>query len=151
VDAWLLAPIWLLLLLCAAGLMALHVRTWRRARQQDLQPDDLDYHRRQYRRRMQSSAMLGLTAVAIFVGQLLTPRIESKLFSLAYWGGVLLVAGWFALLAVVDLLATKHHFNRLWQTYLVEQAKLHAEIRRLRATRGNGRAPKKQPEPGSKD
>jgi hypothetical protein len=150
VDIWSLALISSLLLLCALGLMALHVRTWRRAQQQPLQPDDLDYHRRQYRRRMQTSAMLGLMAVAILVGQLATSRIESKLVVCGYWGVVLLMVGWVGLLAVADMLATKHHFNRLRQTYLIEQLKLHAELRRIRAARGNGKAPKSEHEPESR-
>jgi hypothetical protein len=143
VDTWLSALVWLCLLLCAAGLMVLHVRTWRRVRQQEPKPDDLDYHRRQYRRRMQASAMLGLTAVAVWVGQLVISRIDSKLVGSAYWGAVLLMVGWVGLLAAADVLATKHHFTRLRQTYLVEQAKLHAELRRIQAARGNGKAPKR--------
>jgi amino acid permease len=150
VDIWLSALVWLCLLLCATGLMLLHVRTWRRVRQQELPPDDLDYHRRQYRRRMQASAMLGLMAVAIFVGQLVVPRIESRLLASAYWGAVLLMVGWVGLLAAADVLATKHHFTRLRQTYLIEQAKLHAEIRRMQATRGNGKAPKRNRGPAGR-
>jgi hypothetical protein len=141
----------LFLLLCAAGLMTLHVRTWRRARRQELQSDDLDYGRRQYRRRMQTSAMLGLLAVAIFVGQLVTARIESKLFVFGYWGGVLLLVVWVALLAVVDLLATKHHFSRMRHTYLVEHAKLQAELRRFQTSRGNGKAAKTEHAPETED
>lgn len=141
----------LLLLLCAVGLMISHVRTWRRARRQELQPDELDYRRRQYRRRMQTSAMLGLLAVAIFVGQLITGRIESKAFLLCYWGLVLLVLGWVGLLAVADILATKHHFGRLRQAYRLEQVKLQAELRRIQAARGNGEAPKGGQRPGAGD
>lgn len=131
--------------------MTSHVRTWRRLRQQELGPDDYDYRRRQYRRRMQTSAMLGLLAVAILVGQLIALRIESRVLLLSYWGGVLLVVGWVGLLAVVDMLATKHHFSRLRQGYLVEQAKLQAELRRIRAARGNGKPSKRDHEPESKD
>ena len=87
--------------------------------------------------------MLGLMAVAVLVGQLGIARIESKLLASAYWGAVLLMVGWVGLLAAADVLATKHHFTRLRQTYLVEQAKLHAELRRMQAARGNGKAPKR--------
>ena len=131
--------------------MTSHVRTWRRVRQRGLEADDYDYRRRQYRRRMQTSAMLGLLAVAILVGQLAALRIESRIFVFVYWGGVLLVVGWVGLLAVVDMLATKHHFGRLRQTYLVEQAKLQAELRRIRAARGNGKVPKGDHQPESRE
>jgi hypothetical protein len=122
--------------------MTSHVRTWRRAQQLEFDPDDLDFARRQYRRRMQSSAMLGLLAPAIVVGQLVISRAESDLAKLSYWGLVVLVVGWVCLLAVVDIWATKHHFSRMRQTYLVEQARLQAELRRLQASRGNGKAPR---------
>lgn len=86
---------------------------------------------------MQTSAMLGLLAVALLVGPLLTGPL---LLVLGFWAAVLLVVCWVGLLAAVDIWATRHHFSRLRHTYLVEEAKLHAEIRRLRAVRGNGKA-----------
>ena len=95
--------------------------------------------------------MLGLLAVGVFVGQLVTTRIESRLFVIVYWGGVLVMVCWVGLLAVVDLLATKHHFSRMRHTYLVEQAKLQSEIRRLQASRGNGKAAKTAQEPETGD
>ena len=49
---------------------------------------------------------------------------------------------WVALLALVDMWATKHHFGRLRHRCLVEQAKLEAEARRIRSVRGNGKAGK---------
>lgn len=92
---------------------------------------------------MQTSAMLGLLALAILVGQRVGSRIESRLFVFSYLGVVLLMVGWLVLLAVADMLATKHHFGRMRRTYLVEQAKLQAELRRIQASRGNGKAAKK--------
>ena len=118
--------------------MALHVRTWRRAQRQELDTEGLDYRRRQFRRRMQTSAMLGILAVAIFVGQLIPE--EATVLIRVFLGGVLLVLVWVGLLAVADMLATKHYYGRLRQTYLIEQAKLHAELRRIQATRSNGKA-----------
>jgi Na+/H+ antiporter NhaD/arsenite permease-like protein len=132
------------LLICTAGLMTLHVRTWRKAQRQELEADGLDYRRRQFRRRVQTSALLGLLAVAIFVGPFIT---GPPVVVFAFWGVVLLVVCWVALLAVVDVIATKIHFDRLREKYLVEQAKLQAELRRLQATRGNGRAAGRPPGP----
>lgn len=119
------------------GLMTAHVRAWRRFRQQDLEEEDYDYRRRQFRRRMQTSAMLGLLAVAIFAGNWLG---KPSLWGVFFWSGVLLMVGWVTLLAIADLLATKHHFGRLRRTYLVEEAKLQAELRRIEASRRNGRS-----------
>ena len=55
-----------LLLLAALGLMYWHVLSWRRAELADLAAGELDFYRRQFRRRIQTSAMLGILAVMIF-------------------------------------------------------------------------------------
>ena len=138
------ALISLFLLLCAVGLMLSHFRTWRRFRQQDIEPEEWDYRRRQFRRRMQTSALLALLAVAIFVGEVLTRWIESTWFSLCFWSGVLLGVLWVGLLAAGDIWATKHHYDRLRQSYLIEKAKLQVELRRIQAKRSNGEAGKRR-------
>ena len=117
-----------------------HVRTWRRFRELELEPEEFDYRRRQFRRRMQTSAMLGLLAIAIFVGELLIAWIDSVWFGMSFCVGMLIVVIWVGLLAAVDIFATKHHYDRLRQSYVIEQAKLQAELRRIQAKRGNGRA-----------
>jgi hypothetical protein len=138
-----------LLLLAAAGLMVAHVRAWRAFREQELDAEEFDYRRRQFRRRMQTSAMLGLLAAALLAGYVLGPWMGAGWFSLAFWGAVLGGVGWVLLLAAVDVWATKHHFGRLRHRCLVEQAKLEAEVRRIQALRGNGKAAS-TPEPRPK-
>jgi len=138
-DLWSSAFVSLLLLAAAAGLMTSHARTWRSAREEPLEPGELEFCRRQFRRRMQTSAMLGLLGVAIFVGQVLTLWIVSRLFVALYLAGILALLGWVVLLALADILATKYHFGRLRDNYKIEQAKLQAEVRRIRAREGNGR------------
>ena len=101
--------------------------------------DEIDFYRRQFRRRIQTSAMLGILAVGLFVGELLTRWISSQLFFIIYWAAMLLLVIWVALLAAVDIWATKYHFGQLRHKCLIEQAKLHAEIRRIQAIRGNGK------------
>jgi hypothetical protein len=139
----------LTLVLCAAGLMAAHVRAWRRARNEPMEPKERDYRRRQYRRRMQSSAMLGLAGVGILLAQVL-PR-PWNFFALC---GVLLLVCWLILLAVVDMLATKFYFGRVRQRYLLEEVKLEAELRRAELLRRNGhsrrRRKKRKPGPGDR-
>jgi hypothetical protein len=139
-DVWSSALVSLLLLTCAAGLMVSHVRTWRAA--QTLAPEcrELDYRRSQFRRRMQTSAMLGLLAIAIFVGQILQGWIGSATFAVLYWGGVLVLLAWIGLLALADVLATKVHYGRLRSEFQVEHAKLQAELRRIQSSRQNGHA-----------
>ena len=53
--------------------------------------------------------------------------------------GMLLLVLWLGLLAGVDILATRHHFAGLRSGYLVEQAELEIETRRLRNLGGNGK------------
>jgi hypothetical protein len=137
VDIFSSALVSLFLLVCAAGLMLLHVRTWRSVQRLPLDDRERNYRWTQYRRRMQTSAMLGLLAIAIFGGSLIT---GPPLAILLFWAAVLVVVCWMALLAVVDMVSTKLHFGRLEQHYVLEQAKLQAEMRRIRAIRGNGKA-----------
>ena len=147
-DIWSSLLISSFLLLCAAGLMASHVRSWRNVlrQRQGLDSREFDYRRRQFRRRMQTSAMLGLLAVAMLVGQLLKWLRLPPLAIFVFWAGVLLLVAWLALLAVADIVATKHYFGRLRRDYLIEHAKLQAELRRIQRVRGNG-----QPQQGGSE
>ncbi len=133
------------LLICAAGLMLSHRRSWRRFRCRSAQQDELDagefdYRRRQFRRRMQTSAMLGVLAVTLPVADWLTARSGSSLLHLVCWSVVLLLAAWLGLLALADVVATKYHFGRMRQSYLIEETKLKAELHRMEAARGDGKA-----------
>jgi hypothetical protein len=128
-----------LLLLTAIGLLIWHVRVWRAHQKEDLDAEELLYHKRQFGRRMQTSGTLGGLAVAMFVGYLLTLQREMRTYALALWIVVLLALGWVTILAVVDIFATRRHFNRMRCNYMIEQAKLKAEARRLQAMRGNGK------------
>ncbi|HEV3021453.1 MAG TPA: hypothetical protein VGX76_03265, partial [Pirellulales bacterium] len=50
-------------------LMVRHVRQWRADQSADENPDERRYHFGRYRRRMQSSAMLLVSGVAMHAGQ----------------------------------------------------------------------------------
>jgi len=128
------------LLLAAAAMMVSHLRAWRSFRQKGLDAEELDYRRRQFRRRMQTSAMLGVLAVALSVGQAATTWwIRSGWFAAAYWLATMFGACWVGLLALVDIWATKHYYGRLRHNCLIGRAKLEAELRRIQSVRGNGR------------
>lgn len=135
-DFWSAAMTMVVLVLVAGAMMAGHVRVWRSARQPDLPPRDRDYHRRRFRRRMQSSAMVGLVGVAIFVGYWIQ---DPPLLVVVYWSGVLLLVAWLGLLAMADIVSTAHHFGRMREDVLIEQARLEARARRIRHAQGNGR------------
>jgi hypothetical protein len=140
-DIWSSLLISTLLLLAALGLMCWHIISWRKIRTQPAaqNADDLDFYRRQFRRRIQTTAMLGILAAGLFAGELLPRWIDSRLFLIIYWVAMMLLVLWMALLAAADIWATKFHFSRLSHKFLIEQAKLKAEIQRVQSLRGNGK------------
>jgi hypothetical protein len=138
-DIWSSLLISLFLLSTALGLMYWHVHSWRSAQTADMEPNELDFYRRQFRRRIQTSAMLGILGVILFCGELLALWISSQLFFIIYWSVALLLVIWLALLALVDIWATKYYFGQLRHKCFIEQTKLNAEIRRIQSIRGNGK------------
>ncbi|MEN6459232.1 MAG: hypothetical protein ABFC63_09905 [Thermoguttaceae bacterium] len=115
----------------ASGVMMLsHVRTWRAFQRGGPYAPDFDYRRRQFRRRMQTSAMLGILAVSLPIGVALTEWLRSGLFAFCYCLAAVLLVCWILLLAIVDIWATKRHFGRLGDKFLFEKLKLDAELRR---------------------
>ena len=123
------------LVLAAGGLIASHVLTWRRMIGRD--PDDRErkFAWRQFRRRMQTSVMIALVAVALPIGVLVPMPKEVYLL---YWLGVVLVVLWIVLLAGADALASHHHFGRIRDEQLYQGAKLRGELYRQRHKK-NGR------------
>ena len=121
------------------ALMAWHIRAWESFRRREADAAEVNYRRRQFRRRMQTSAMLALAAIALGVGQPLTVWVNSAWFTPLYWLAVLLLVGWMVLLAVVDAWASRVYYGRLQQQCRLEEIKLQAEVRRLQAVRGNGK------------
>ncbi len=84
---------------------------------------------------MQTSAALGLLAVVLLAGQWLVPWLHSRVFAVLFCIGVLGAVLWIGLMALLDLMATKFHFSRQHQDYLVEQARLRAELRKIEERR----------------
>jgi hypothetical protein len=143
VDFWLTLAFSVLLLLAAAGLIGSHVRTWRQV--QDLapgaEPRETEFRWRQFRRRMQSSAMLAILAVAMLVGHWVTLDAAGAVVFSVYWGCVVLVVFWLMLLALADVVSTRQHFGRLHAGQVVEKARLEAEMRKILAARDNEEHP----------
>jgi len=116
------------------GLLAVlfwrHWQQWRNREHDQLNPRDADFFRRQLRRRVQASAMIGMVGLAVLYGQTLSVSVGA----LAYWLVVVLVVLWIMLLALADVFATRMHLSRMRRDVLVEQACLEAELRRSRGT-----------------
>ena len=127
------------LLLAALAMLYSHLRAWRECQRLPLEDDELDYRRRQFRRRMQSSAMLGLLGVGLGVGQALTLWIPSPLWTGVFWAAMLLGLIWVGLLALADAWATRHFYGRRRHQCLIERVALEAQLRRIQEGRGNGK------------
>jgi hypothetical protein len=116
-------------------LMAWHVRQWRAG---DQDADERRYQRGRFRRRMQSSAMLCLSGVAMYAGQLISADQQPTLY-VFFWCGVALLVLWVMILALADILATRLHIARFKRHRIVEEARLRAELARASALEGNGK------------
>ena len=84
---------------------------------------------RQYQRRMQTSAGIGLLGLAMFCGRFVE---RPDLFGL-YWLGVLLLLLWLAISAMWDIWATRSHFARLRKKNRVEEALLQSRLQKIKA------------------
>jgi hypothetical protein len=139
--------LWLLfagfVLACAVGLMVWHVRSWRGQQSANLSPREFEYRRRQFRRRMQTSAMLAVVAAALPVGVWILPLWPKV--GVFFWGGVLSLLMWIGVLGLADMWATKHYYGKLRDDYRIEQARLEAELRRIQGGRRNGKPAKPYP------
>ncbi|MCH8923657.1 MAG: hypothetical protein IIA67_10995 [Planctomycetes bacterium] len=116
------------LLVFSGVLVWTHLRTWRAAAEGELSERDRRFAWRQFRRRMQSSAMIGIAAVAIMVAPFLLET--SVVVSVFYLVGLLLLVLWIILLAVVDAIATRRHYVTLQHGELNRMASDNAEARR---------------------
>jgi hypothetical protein len=125
------------LLVISVVLIATHLRTWRQAKSKDLEERERQFAWRQFRRRMQTSAMIALVAVSIPIGMWLTENADPGV-ALAFWGGTLLLVLWIMLLALADAVASKQHFGRDQQLTATEIARLHGEMRKMRPEGQNG-------------
>jgi hypothetical protein len=85
-------------------------------RVRQFQRNERDFNRSQFRRRMQISGMLGLTGLLLPFGAL----FDDGVWNLAYAAVLLALVGWMLMLALADLIATRHHFSRVREHLLSE-------------------------------
>jgi hypothetical protein len=108
----------------AGVLIAWHMRTWRKALAAKLSASELKFAFQQYRRRMQTSAMLALVGGLIGGG----PWVTAPLAVLLYWLAVMVLILWIMLLAGADMLATRMHFAEVETMQHLKQVKLRAAL-----------------------
>jgi hypothetical protein len=135
-----------MLLLGAAALMVWHVRAWRAQQRRKLEPEEREFFRRQFRRRVQTSALLAIVAASLPLGQWILQRADEirdadwPKRAISVWlVVVVLLLAWVALLALADLWSSRLFFGRLRQRYWLEKTRLEAELRRIHGVGGNGK------------
>jgi hypothetical protein len=116
------------MIVVSAALVLRHRAAWRRSIEQDASDDERRFARGQWRRRVQTSGMVGIVGVMIGAG----PWVQGPWVVVCYWIGAVLLVAWMLLLAIADVLATRMHFSRLSRDHVVEHLRLHAELRRAR-------------------
>jgi hypothetical protein len=111
------------------AMLRAHVVAWRAYQAAQGDEAETGYRRRQFRRRMQMSAMLGFLALGLAAGHFLVLWVHSNRFELAYWLVAMLVAVWLGLLAMVDIWATQRHFSRQRDAALFEEIRKNIEAK----------------------
>lgn len=101
-----------------------HRRTWREARDSATNsPADKQFARSMYYRRMQASALVGLMGAAIGIWPLFDN--QARPWALLFYTAILLTAcAWSMALAMLDIWATRRHFQRK----RIEQLKKHVQL-----------------------
>jgi hypothetical protein len=109
-------------------MLAWHVKAWREADHGGLAERDYEFFRRQYRRRAQSSGMLGIIGLLI-LGHLWVP--DNTMLAV-YWSGVLGLVVWTVLLAAADFAASRLHYGQQVAEQRTEHLLLKREIEKFR-------------------
>jgi heme exporter protein D len=128
------------LIVVSAVLLCTHVRAWRETQRGDSDDKAVDFLRRQFRRRMQASLMIGVVGLTVIAGL----WIEEGVISVFYWSGVLLIVVWIAILAIADLVNSRFYLNQIRDQHATERAALQAEVDRIRRRDANGRSEEEQ-------
>jgi hypothetical protein len=104
------------------------VKAWREADHGGLAEREYNFHRRQYRRRMQASGMLGIIGLLI-LGHL---WIHDNTVLAIYWSGVIVLVFWSVLLALGDWASSRLHYGPLVADQQAEHLLLKREIEKFR-------------------
>jgi hypothetical protein len=116
-----------LLVAISAALMVWNARSWQAARALPEDSPERAFAWRQFRRRMQTSGMIAVLGLAMFVGQFVT----SPLWIGPYWLGVLCLLGWVLLLALLDIGAIHKYYGSLRAEHRTQLAAMEARLRQL--------------------
>lgn len=123
------------LVLLGGWFMRLHLTAWRRhSLDASLEAAELEFFRRQFRRRMQASGIILVIGVMLPIGDSLIPwRRQDASVATLYWLLVLALTCWVLLLAMGDLLSTRSQSRAALSRLQRKQRELQEEADRLRA------------------
>ena len=114
------------LIILAAFLVRHHQRVWNQACQFSPSARDKDFARRQYRRRTQTSTLIGLVGAAIGAHHWVTDPTAAVIYVVGLLAGV----GWILLLGFADMANSWVHFQQIRRRQRAEQAAMQALLRR---------------------
>jgi hypothetical protein len=115
------------LVLLALALLGVHWNSWRKADHGGLAEREREFYRRQFRRRILSSGMLGLAGLMMLSSQ----WVETSVGQALLWIIILLAMLAVLLLATADWWSTRMHFVREEVDTAVQIELLKAEIRKF--------------------
>jgi MFS family permease len=124
----------LLLLAISVGMIVSQRQAWRRVLASQRSAEEREFALRQVQRRMQTGALVGLLAVAMFVGDWIT----SPAWSLAFWCMIAMLVLWVLILALLDVRATRRHYSQLLRANRAEERRWHTEALRHKDEYRNG-------------
>jgi len=117
----------LALIAVSALMVNWHWSAWQNVGREERDTTHKKFLYAQYRRRVQLSGLIGLIGVAMFIGQFLD---RWPLVNAFHWSGVMLLALWVILLAMADLLVSRHYFGRMRRDQLLSALRYFAESER---------------------
>ena len=96
---------------------------------------DRVFQRRQHRRRIQISVLIGICGLCMFAGIHFSHVTQPKLFAIS-WAFAVLFISWTMLLALVDAMSIRMHFKRIHNRNVAEETKyrykLEQEMKKLK-------------------
>ena len=132
------------ILVIMGGLMIRsHLRTWWRHRDNSsLGEREMQYCFAQYRRRLQTSAIIVLLGVLLFVGDVALSRVLPEEYFVEvfgiYWIVVLCLTLWIVVLALGDITAIRIHSKTVLNRHLRKQRELEEQLSELKKRHSNG-------------
>lgn len=125
-------PLSLALLAISSILVISHLRAWRAADHGGLAEAEREFQERRFRRRLQTSAMVGVIGL-LLLGELWLDKVfKDELPRLMYWSGVGLLLLWLLLLAASDWLASRQHYRGQLDRLQTDRDALRGELERMR-------------------